>query len=88
VARKGIGNGWVHRFVERNKDQLITKWTSVMDRNRHQANSEYKYSLYFNLLKWKISEYSILPENTYNMDEKGFMIGTIGKSKRDFSRTL
>jgi hypothetical protein len=45
-----------------------------MDRNRHQADSEHKYSLYFDLLESKISEYSVLPENTYNMDEKGFMI--------------
>jgi hypothetical protein len=88
VARKGVGNGWVDRFVERNKDQLITKWTSGMDRNRHQADSGHKYSLYFDLLEWKISEYSVLPENTYNMDEKGFMIVTIGKSKRVFSRAL
>jgi hypothetical protein len=59
-----------------------------MDRNRHQADLEHKYSLFFDLLEWKISEYSILPENTYNMDEKGFMIGTTGKSKRVFSRAL
>jgi hypothetical protein len=59
-----------------------------MDRNRHQADSEHKYSLYFDLLEFKINEYSILPENTYNMDEKGFMIGRTGTSKRIFSRAL
>jgi hypothetical protein len=71
----------VDRFVARNKDQLITKWSSETDRNRHEADSEHKYSLYFDLLEWKISEYSVLPENTYNMDEKGFMIGKIGGAK-------
>jgi hypothetical protein len=59
-----------------------------MDRNRHEADSEQMYSLYFDLLEWKISEYSVLPNNTYNMDEKGFMIGKIGRSKRVFSRAL
>jgi hypothetical protein len=59
-----------------------------MDRNRHETDSEHKYSLYFDLLQWKISEYSVLPENTYNMDEKGFMIGEMGNSKRVFSRAL
>jgi hypothetical protein len=59
-----------------------------MDRNRHQAGSEHKYSLYSDLLESKISEYSVLPENTYDMDEKGFMIRQTGKSKRVFSRAL
>jgi hypothetical protein len=88
VVKKEVGEKWVLRFVERNKDALITKWTTGMDRNRHQADSEHKYSLYFNLLESKISEYSVLPENTYNMDEKGFIIGQAGKSKRVFSRAL
>jgi hypothetical protein len=70
-----VGDGWVLTFVERYKDALITKWTSEMDRNRQQADSEHKYSLYFDLLESKISKYSVLPENTYNMDEKGFMLG-------------
>jgi hypothetical protein len=88
VVKKEVGKGWVDRFVARNKCQLITKWSSGMDRNRHEADSKHMYSLYFDLLEWKISEYSVLPENTYNMDEKGFMIGKIGRSKRVFSRAL
>jgi hypothetical protein len=88
VVKKEVGEGWVLRFMERNKDALITKWTSGMDRNRYQADSEYKYSLYFDLLEFKMDEYSILPENTYNMDEKGFMIGRTARSKRIFSRAL
>jgi hypothetical protein len=35
VVKKEVGEGWVLRFVERNKDALITKWTSGRDRNRH-----------------------------------------------------
>jgi hypothetical protein len=97
VWKKEVGKGWVDRFVARNKkDQLITKWSSGMDRNRHEADSEQKYSLYFDLLEWNISEYSVLntqssqriPTVTYNMDEKGLMIGKTGRSKRVFSRTF
>jgi transcriptional regulator with XRE-family HTH domain len=88
VVKKEVGEGWFLRFVERHKDALITKWTAGMDRNRHQADSEHKYSLYFNLLESKISEHSVLPENSYNMDEKGFMIGRTGRSKRVFSKAL
>jgi hypothetical protein len=88
VVKKEVGEGWVLRFVERHKDALITKWTSGMDRNRHQADSEHKYSLYFDLLEFKISEHSVLPKNTYNIDKKGFMIRQTRRSKRVFSRAL
>jgi hypothetical protein len=33
-----------------------------------------------------MEEYDVLPGNTYNIDEKGFMIGQTGRSKRVFSR--
>jgi len=33
----------------------------------------------------KIAEYGVLPQNTYNMDEKGFMISKLGKMKRIFN---
>jgi hypothetical protein len=44
--------------------------------------------MYFNLLESKISEHSVLPKNLYNIDEKGFIIRRIGRSKRVFSRAL
>jgi hypothetical protein len=39
VVKQEVGEKWVLRFVERNKDALITKWTAGMYRNRHQADS-------------------------------------------------
>jgi hypothetical protein len=57
-----------------------------MDSNRHAADSGDKYKLYFDLLHEKIKKYNVQPEQSYNMDEKGFMIGVIGRSKRVFSR--
>jgi hypothetical protein len=45
VVKKEVGEMWVLRFVERNKDALITKWTAGMGRDRHQADSEHKHSL-------------------------------------------
>jgi hypothetical protein len=88
VVKKEVGEKWVLRFVERNKGALITKQTTRIDRNRHQADSEHKYSPYLDLLESKISAYSVLLENTYNMDEKGFMTGPTRKCKRLFSRAL
>jgi hypothetical protein len=57
-----------------------------MDAVRYAADSGLKYKLYYNLLHSKMSEYKVLPCNSYNMDEKGFMIGVTTRSKRVFSR--
>jgi hypothetical protein len=57
-----------------------------MDATRHRADSHLKYKLYFDLLHAKMKEYNVLPENLYNMDEKGFMIGVIGHSKQVFTQ--
>ncbi|KAG2001678.1 hypothetical protein GB937_010021 [Aspergillus fischeri] len=53
---------------------------------RKQANSAYKYTLYFKLLSQKLQEYKLRPEDIYNMDEKGFMIGMLVKGLRIFSK--
>jgi hypothetical protein len=77
-----------YSFIHRNEENLIAKWTSGMDRNRYEADSGWKYKRYFNLLHSTIDKYNILPENTYNIDKKGFIIGLIEKSKRVFSRQM
>jgi hypothetical protein len=86
VAKMRVSEAWVTRFVGRHHDTLIPKWTSGMDAVRHRADSKLKYELYFHLLHDKIESYNVLPSNTYDIDEKGFMIGVIGRSKRVFSR--
>ena len=55
---------------------------------RHNADSFSKYKLYFDLLQAKIAEYSVEAEHTYNMDEKGFMIGVTARTKHVFSRRM
>jgi hypothetical protein len=86
ICHNHVGDGWVTGFLHRNHDHLISKWTTGMDRTRYNADSTAKYELYFNLLHGKIEEYGVLPANTYNIDEKGFIIGVTGRSKRVFSR--
>jgi hypothetical protein len=87
IAQRELGVHWVDRFVQRHPDQLMSKWTTAMENSRHKANSGRKYSLYFDLLREKIEQYHIEPRHMYNMDEKGFMLGVVGHSKRIFSRT-
>ena len=55
-----------------------------MDCDRYRADSGYKYSLYFKLLKKKIEQYKIRLWLIYNMNEKGFLIGILLKIKRIF----
>jgi hypothetical protein len=98
VAQNPCSDSWVTRFLHRHRDQLTCQWATGMDFNRHNAESGYKYMLYFDPLQQKITKYNfdplqqkitkynVKPENTYNMDEKGFAIGVFGRSKRIFSR--
>ncbi|KAF2035672.1 hypothetical protein EK21DRAFT_54562, partial [Setomelanomma holmii] len=88
VAKEDISESWVIRFVKNYKDQLTAKWTTGMDRVRHQADSEVKYKLYFDLLHSKIDKYQVEPQHMYDMDEKGFLIGVTSRSKRIFSKYL
>ena len=77
---------WVERFLTSYKSTLLPHYTTGMDAVRHAADSEQKYAEYFKLLGQKITEYSIKARHTYNMDEKGFAIGVVGRDKRIFSR--
>jgi hypothetical protein len=88
IAKKELGKGWVDRFIQRYQVDLISRWATGIDRSRHQADSGLKYKLYFDLLMDKISQYNVKPRYIYNMDEKGFMLGVLTRSKRVFSRRL
>jgi hypothetical protein len=87
IAQNTISNSWVTRFLEHHCNQLISKWTNPMTAERHKAESYTKYKEYFNMITEKIAQYKIEEENTYNMGEKGFMIGVIGKQKRVFAKS-
>ena len=86
LAGKRVGKSWVDRFMVRHRDHLIPRWTTGIDNNRHKADSGEKYKLYFDLLESKIERYRILPHLIFNMDEKGFMLGVLSRSKRVFSK--
>lgn len=88
LVENPVSESWVTRFLHRHADQLSPLWTTTMAAERHAADSEEKYKLYFNMLLVKMAQYSVDPEHTYNMDEKGFMIGVIGRGKRIFSKSL
>jgi hypothetical protein len=45
VARWEVSHAWVTRFLHRYEDELTTKWSAGIVRNRHQADSHEKYDL-------------------------------------------
>ncbi|KAF1965117.1 hypothetical protein BU23DRAFT_585195 [Bimuria novae-zelandiae CBS 107.79] len=78
----------VTKKYEVNCSTLGRRWRGLSDRwvsrfiTRHQI---------YIILKWttaidRITEYHLKARDIYNMDEKGFLIGLIGRSKRIFSR--
>jgi hypothetical protein len=88
IAKRDVSMSWTNQFIKRHQEDLITSWTTGLDRDRHNADSEAKYELYFQLLHKKIKKYSVQPQHTYNIDEKGFLLGITARSKRVFSRPL
>jgi hypothetical protein len=87
IAHERVSLAWVMRFKARHHNALISKYTTAMDATRYAADSYVKYKLHFDLLHEKMEEHEIQPHNSYNMDEKGFVIGVIGNSKRTFTCT-
>jgi hypothetical protein len=88
VAQEPVSESWVTRFINKYTIHLISQYSTGMDSNRHNADSYTKYELYFNLLQRKIAEYNVDAEHTYNMDEKGFMIGVTSRTNHVFSRRM
>jgi hypothetical protein len=68
---------WVMRFLHRYPDDLLKASSAPMEKQRHDAASYDSFRSYFDLLHSTIEQHSIQPENTYNMDEKGFMTGVM-----------
>lgn len=82
------GHNWCSRFVQRHKSELDSRYLDTLDLDRHKSDSATSFEKYFSVVGDKMEEYSILPENTYNMDEKGFLLGRITKAKRVFPKDL
>ena len=88
LGGRPAGKNWCSRFVERHKDELDSRYLNNLDLEKHQADSVTSFQQYFSIISKKMDEYQILPENTYNMDEKGFLLGRITKAKRVFLKDL
>jgi hypothetical protein len=76
---------WQHKT---GSSRLACGYLNTIDLDRHQADSVWSYEQYYQLVNEKRQEYQITSDNIYNMDEKGFLMGGLTKTKRIFSQDL
>ena len=65
---------------------IKVRWTSSLEECRARALNSHTVHAYFEVLRELIITYNIPPENIYNMDEKGVLLGVIGRIKALFDR--
>ena len=75
-----IGKDWVPRFLRRHPELMSITLRSI-EAPRLKALTRERLQRYFEDLEKVIVEYKILPENEYNMDESGYVIGEIKATK-------
>ena len=61
ITQKYVGNNWIDRFLKKHNIDIYTRWASGMEKERKEADSAFKYVLYFKLLERKLEEYKIQP---------------------------
>lgn len=75
-----IGQHWISRFLNRHP-QLVSKFSTQVNKQRVQAFEPEVIRRCFDRLQPVIQKRQIKPENTYNMDEKGILMGLASKVK-------
>lgn len=88
LCGRRLSKSWSSRFVARHRHRLDARYLNTVDLARHRADSMSNYEAYFAIVGEKIEEYKISADNIYNMDEKGFLIGKLQKSRRIFTQEL
>ncbi|KAF1989444.1 hypothetical protein K402DRAFT_308343, partial [Aulographum hederae CBS 113979] len=75
---------WVPDLVERHRERLETGFLDGFNLSRKNADNAYEYDKFFEQV-WMEIQSHIQPENSYNMNEKGFLIGILNKTRRVYS---
>ena len=75
-----VSHNWFGRFKKRHPE-LITAYSRRMEASRASHNDPQHIQSFFDLYKEILKKYFIKPENIWNMDEKGYLIGISSSSK-------
>lgn len=74
IANRRVGRNWVTRFLKRHAELARVK-SRLLETQRGKANNVEAILHWFGLFHETMQKHKLLPENVWNMDEKGFMIG-------------
>jgi len=75
-----LGVHWTDQFLHR-YPALKTKFVSGLNKERAEAQDPEIFEHFFKLYKTTCERFKIKRKNRYNIDEKGVMMGYIGKVK-------
>ena len=75
-----IGKKFITRFLNRHPE-LVTKFSTQVNKQRALAFDSTVIRRCYDRLKPVMQRRNITPENTYNMDEKGILMGSAAKVK-------
>jgi hypothetical protein len=80
LDRNPLGKNWPTSFLTRHSD-LKSMFTNPQDKNRWFSEEYDTFKHFFDLYSRTVNTYLIEPEDQYNMDEKGAMMGVIGHQR-------
>jgi hypothetical protein len=75
-----LGQHWLANFLNRHPS-LSARFSARLDRQRASAGNIHALKTYFAKLIRLIRTRKLQPEDIFNMDEKGFIIGMSSKAK-------
>ena len=87
ICGKLPGKNWPSKFVQRHRDKITSQYLCGFDLSRKEADNYWLINNYFDIVQMKQNKYNYIPGNVYNVDEKGFLIGVLEKTRRIFSKT-
>ena len=76
--RNDLGINWVSKFLSRHKE-LDTVFCQALDKERALMHNAEMLNQWFQLYAKNFNQYKFNEEDCYNMDEKGFAMGLVGK---------
>jgi hypothetical protein len=79
-ARLPLGQDWVPRFIKRHPHLAVVIGRRI-ESVRMDGATKPVLDAWFDAYRTVIQEYKIMQENTYNMDESGFSIGTMESTR-------
>jgi hypothetical protein len=74
-------SNWVHRFLERHRDELQMHWSKPLDSQRGQCLNPTAVAEWYKLVKELLPDQDIWKEDIYGMDESSFPPSDQGKQR-------